>query len=63
VSGVLAGMLGIGGGMILVPFMIIVFNRQQFDQSIIVHMAIATGMASILFTSHIDFDAVTSDRF
>ena len=51
VSGVLAGMLGIGGGMILVPFMIIVFNHQQFDQSIIVHMAIATGMASILFTS------------
>ncbi|MEY2663167.1 MAG: hypothetical protein RIQ35_1485, partial [Pseudomonadota bacterium] len=44
-------MLGIGGGMILVPFMIIVFNHQQFDQSIIVHMAIATGMASILFTS------------
>ena len=51
VSGVLAGMLGIGGGMILVPFMIIVFNHQQFDQSIIVHMAIATGMATILFTS------------
>lgn len=51
VSGVLAGMLGIGGGMILVPFMIIVFNHQQFDQAIIVHMAIATGMATILFTS------------
>jgi len=51
VSGVLAGMLGIGGGMILVPFMIIVFNHQQFDQGIIVHMAIATGMATILFTS------------
>lgn len=51
VSGVLAGMLGIGGGMILVPFMIVVFNHQQFDQAIIVHMAIATGMATILFTS------------
>ena len=33
------------------PFMIIVFNHLNFDQSIIVHMAIATGMATILFTS------------
>lgn len=48
---ILAGLLGIGGGMILVPFMILVFNHQGFNQEVIVHMAIATGMATILFTT------------
>ncbi len=42
ISGFLAGLLEIGGGMILVPFMILVFNHLHFDQSVIVHMAIAT---------------------
>ena len=37
--------------MILVPFMIAVFNHLDFNQNVIVHMAIATGMATILFTT------------
>lgn len=33
------------------PFMILVFNHLGFSQAVIVHMAIATGMATILFTT------------
>ena len=51
ISGFLAGLLCIGGGMILVPFMILVFNHLGFNQEVIVHMAIATGMCTILFTT------------
>jgi uncharacterized protein len=51
ISGLLAGLLGIGGGMILVPIMVIVFTHLTFDPSVIVHMSIATCMATVLFTS------------
>ena len=51
ISGFLAGLLGIGGSMILVPFMILVFNHLHFDPSVIVHMAIASGMATICSSS------------
>jgi uncharacterized membrane protein YfcA len=50
-SGFAAGLLGIGGGMILVPFMTMVFTALRFPPRLIVHMAIATGLATILFTS------------
>lgn len=51
ISGILAGLLGIGGGMILIPFMVLIFNHLGFNQEVIIHMAIATSMATILFTT------------
>jgi len=50
-TGFAAGLLGIGGGMILVPFLSFLFTMYGFDSSVVVHIAIATSMATILFTS------------
>ncbi|MDL2358083.1 MAG: sulfite exporter TauE/SafE family protein [Pseudomonadota bacterium] len=50
-GGFAAGLLGIGGGMILVPFMTMIFAALQFPPQLVVHMAIATCLATILFTS------------
>jgi len=50
-SGFAAGLLGIGGGMVLVPFMTMIFAAQHFPKHLIVQMSIATGLATILFTS------------
>ena len=49
--GFLAGLLGIGGGMTLVPVLASMFTAQQFAPDHVVHLALGTGMASIMFTS------------
>ncbi len=51
VVGFLAGLLGLGGGMTMVPLLTLVFTRQGFAPEHIVHMAVATATATILFTS------------
>lgn len=55
-TGLVAGLLGIGGGMIMVPFLTILFTQFQFPDAYILHMAIATSMTTIVFT------AITSVR-
>jgi uncharacterized membrane protein YfcA len=49
--GFAAGLLGIGGGMLLVPFLTLIFAGEGFPQEHIVHIAIATSLTTILFTS------------
>ena len=51
VVGFLAGLLGLGGGMTMVPLLTLVFTREGFAPEHVVHMAIATATATILFTS------------
>lgn len=49
--GFFAGLLGIGGGLIIVPVLITVFTAQDFPAGRIIHLALGTTMATILFTS------------
>ena len=50
-TGFLAGLLGVGGGMMLVPFMTFLFTLAKFPQDLVVKMALATSLTTILFTS------------
>ena len=49
--GFLAGLLGIGGGMLMVPVLTWQFTQRAVPSGLAVKMAIATSMATILFTS------------
>jgi uncharacterized protein len=51
VVGFLAGLLGIGGGMLLVPVLSWVFAAQGLPPHLVLKCAIATSLATILFTS------------
>lgn len=51
VTGFLAGLLGIGGGMIMVPFVTYALSHRGVASDLAVKMAIATSMATIIFTS------------
>ena len=49
--GILAGLLGIGGGTVIVPVLDITLPMQNVDFTVAHHMALATSMANIMFTS------------
>ena len=49
--GFFAGLLGIGGGLIMVPILTIIFSAQHFPPEHILHLALGTTMAAIMFTS------------
>ncbi len=51
VVGFFAGLLGVGGGAIMVPLLAMLFEAQGLPKAHILHLAVGSGMASILFTS------------
>jgi uncharacterized membrane protein YfcA len=57
VAGVLAGLLGIGGGLVIVPMLVFCMELQGLPQELIMHLALGTSMASIMFTSVSSFMA------
>jgi uncharacterized protein len=51
VGGLLAGMFGVGGSAVMVPFLTLILSKRGADSDMAVKMAIATAMATVLFTS------------
>ncbi|MGD9949163.1 MAG: sulfite exporter TauE/SafE family protein [Desulfobulbus sp.] len=51
IAGVLAGLLGVGGGVIIVPMLVFCFTKQGIAPDQMMHLALGTSLASIIFTS------------
>ena len=51
VAGFLGGMFGVGGGTVLVPVLLMLFEAQHFPAEHTMHLALGSSMAVILFTS------------
>ncbi len=50
-AGTTAGLLGLGGGVIIVPALYLLFSAQGVSTELVMHMAIGTSLATIIFTS------------
>ncbi|MDC4205582.1 MAG: sulfite exporter TauE/SafE family protein [Candidatus Manganitrophus sp.] len=70
VAGMMAGLLGIGGGVLLVPALIFIFQARGVAPEIVTQLAVGTSLATILFTGsagawthhkngNVDWQAVT----
>jgi len=51
IAGTLAGLLGIGGGIIIVPVLALVFSAQGISTDVLMHVSIGTSLATIVITS------------
>lgn len=50
-AGLLAGLFGVGGGLVLVPLLMLLFRVQGFDETYVMLMAVATSLATIIVTA------------
>ncbi|MFO7594958.1 MAG: sulfite exporter TauE/SafE family protein [Desulfocurvibacter africanus] len=56
-AGILAGLLGVGGGVVIVPALVFAFTGLGYPAEHIMHLALGTSLASIMFTSISSFRA------
>ena len=59
--GFVAGLFGIGGGLITVPFLFYIFGILGFDQDYLMHLAVGTSFAIIIPTSLVS--VITHHKF
>lgn len=50
-AGVLAGLFGVGGGIIIVPVLVLSLASQGVHAEVLTHLAVGTSLATIVFTS------------
>lgn len=50
VAGFLSGLLGIGGGLVIVPGLYFVFSNLGYDEQTLMHVAVGTSLAAIIAT-------------
>ena len=50
-AGVLAGLLGVGGGIVIVPVLFLLFDFLGISKQVAMHIAVATSLATIIPTS------------
>ena len=51
VAGIMAGLLGVGGGLVIVPVLVWLFRKLGMDESVVMHLAVGTSLATIVMTS------------
>jgi len=51
VVGIISGLFGVGGGLIVVPALVLIFQYQGISGEVLMHLAIGTSLATIVATS------------